>query len=356
MTLVAAFKVDGVPVLLGDFLLTDEAKKSHEFLPTMTKSDPKAPQPKPAAGARRVAGTSRKVTKINDRFVVGFTGEIKAGKFLIRSLHRIFSSRKVTKQELEAFLVNIKVANKSGIQLVGWICENRQLCFAWSGRTGELKIVESAFAGSGANHFKSLIAQKNEEGGTRIKTAFEKARFVCVGRIGQFIADELRTLDTVKNSYGFGGESLVWNGTSFAYVDNVTYSFYNVEFRRNGVTPWGIVEVACKYKDCGDHCIFEVTQFDVFEKTNTFRPVVTYGYIIPSLLGSFATSSERLPDSFDYLFVNMSISVEANGRQIWMNTVHVSETDENIVFKRDQNGILFRSDVLKRLIPAKYFE
>jgi len=39
-----------------------------------------------------------------------------------------------------------------------------------------------------------------------------------------------------------------------------------------------------------------------------------------------------------------------------MNMVHVSENDENIVFKKDDNGILFRPDVLKKRIPAEYFQ
>ncbi len=356
MTLVAAFKIDGVPALLGDFLITDNVKRTNDFLPTMTKNDPKAPGSMPFDGAGRIAGWCRKITKINDNFVVGFTGEMKPGTSLIRNLHRVFADRKITKQELEAFLSNVNIPKKSSVQLIGWICGKRQLCFDWNGKTNKLKIVESAFAGSGAKHFRSLIEQRRDEGGSHIKTAFERAKFVCVNRIGHIISDELRTLNTLKNSYGFGGECMVWNGKSFVYIDNITYSFYNVEFRQNNVITWGIVEIMCKYKDWGDHCVFEVTQFDVCDVTNTFKPVVTYGHFVSSLLGSKAVEHVRLPNSFDYLFVNMSISIEASGINIPMNMVHVSENDENVVFKKDDNGILFRPDVLKKHIPAKYFQ
>jgi hypothetical protein len=71
MTLVAALKIEGVPSLIGDFLLTDEQQGvDHFYLPTRPTLNDPSHLPLP----RRVSGLARKLHLVNQRFIVGFTG------------------------------------------------------------------------------------------------------------------------------------------------------------------------------------------------------------------------------------------------------------------------------------------
>lgn len=75
MTLVAAFSVNGVPALVGDFLITDNyPHANHIFLPTK----PDLRNKKPESGKRRICGVRKKIHKIGERLVVGFTGDLRA--------------------------------------------------------------------------------------------------------------------------------------------------------------------------------------------------------------------------------------------------------------------------------------
>ena len=80
MTVVAALQIEGIPVVISDFLITDTQPRPHFLLPT--HSLPSATLP------RRLNGTQRKCVIINDRLAVGFTGHVEAGKHIFTALRR----------------------------------------------------------------------------------------------------------------------------------------------------------------------------------------------------------------------------------------------------------------------------
>src|ERR1700733_11581611 len=130
MTLVAAFPMREIPVLIGDFLLTDnQVNANHMFIPTRPELQYVASTPK----KRRIAGLRKKIHKVGERLVVGFTGDFLPGEKLLKALINQFGNKSPTKTELEKFLAEIAIINKHKTKLVGWIWENRPLCFEWDG-------------------------------------------------------------------------------------------------------------------------------------------------------------------------------------------------------------------------------
>src|ERR1035437_7364754 len=151
MTLVAAFPMRNIPVLIGDFLLTTgEINAKHMFLPTR----PDLQRTPSTKERRRIVGMRKKIHKIGERLVVGFTGDLTPGEKLIEAMVKEFGNKSPTKAELEIFLSELAIVGKQKTQLVGWIWENRPLCFEWHGTNpSKVKIVNSSVLGSGAQHF-----------------------------------------------------------------------------------------------------------------------------------------------------------------------------------------------------------
>ena len=104
MTVVAAFPLYGVPVLVGDLLVTADAEAdSPPFLPTAPDAAARLPE---QIGAR-IAGTQKKVHLIGSNLAVAWCGSKLAASRVIRHLHETFSSARATVRALTNELARI---------------------------------------------------------------------------------------------------------------------------------------------------------------------------------------------------------------------------------------------------------
>lgn len=78
MTLVAAYRPEGIPVLVGDFLITGGGQES----------------------------TKKKIYKVGTNFAVGWSGPVFVAAPILKSLFAQFEDRPVTLTEVEAFFTN----------------------------------------------------------------------------------------------------------------------------------------------------------------------------------------------------------------------------------------------------------
>lgn len=131
MTLVAAYRENGIPVLLGDFLLTADGQPS---------------------------GLRKKIHLISSNLVVGWTGTLIAAIPVLKDLHSEFNGRHVSKDEFERFLKNYPPANfgSFSVLLIGWIIDGEQHCFWWnSERPVDLFYEPYVYFGTGGDRIKS---------------------------------------------------------------------------------------------------------------------------------------------------------------------------------------------------------
>src|SRR5690349_19037750 len=94
VTLVAAFRESGVPLLIGDALIT-------------------GPQ-----------GTAakRKLHRVSDNFVVGWTGLMVSAELVIQAVYDRFRNQAATLSAVKDFLTNYPATRLPGrVYLIGWV-------------------------------------------------------------------------------------------------------------------------------------------------------------------------------------------------------------------------------------------
>jgi hypothetical protein len=225
MTLVAAFRIENVPVILGDLLITEEPSTlPHHLIPTR----PDLTRRSSTSKDRRRTGMLRKVLLVNERLVVAFTGTVAAGAVLFADLQRRFHDKAASQEELNFALQLFNNQLLGRASLVGWLADPEPQCFTWTAKPGPVQWVKEAFLGSGARHFSTEIMPTNHFGGSENFTPVEFARFVAITKAAGALSNELSSAGTFQNSYGYGLEVAAWNGHAFEFEPSITFAFYNV--------------------------------------------------------------------------------------------------------------------------------
>ncbi len=317
MTLVASFKLREVPILVGDFLLTDgQVGVKHNALSTR----PELKNMKSTPERRRVAGLRKKIQKIGERLVVGFTGDLIPGQAIMKALFDEFSNKHPTKNELEEFLSKIVVRNKNKIWLVGWIWEKRPLCFQWYGsQPNNVQMVDSSILGSGRKHFVNEIMKVDTSGfGPDLTTALEQATHIAIAKAGRILYTELTTASNLDNAYGFSAEIILWDGAKFFYVDSIAYNFFNLEIHANNtktLTPGYITAI---YKNFDTYSALQVSQIAPKQDGTGLEAKQTDLHYITPL-------NEDMPD-IDLGKVNQL----PNKAKYWFTGIHVINSKKRI--------------------------
>jgi hypothetical protein len=186
MTLIAAVPIDGVPSLIGDFLITDPSQRPHATLPTR----PDINSPNFRHITRRVAGTRRKIHLFNENFIAGFTGLLDSGAEIFSALEKSFPTAAPSMDELNNVLSRFNT-RFAGSTVIGWTRHSRPTCFRWNAAPGSCAtVVEAAFEGSGAQHFKE-ITRVDARGYSADLMGWDRAVRAGLSKIGGLLAEEL---------------------------------------------------------------------------------------------------------------------------------------------------------------------
>lgn len=205
MTLVAAFKsVGGVPILLGDILLS-------------TEDGP--------------CGVEKKVHRINDHFVVGWAGDRDAASHLMHDLYGTFHPGPCIGDDVLKFLAQYPVdqlnSDPDSVALVGWVMDvpNRKgLCFRWDSlQPQRFDFRSPLFIGSGDATFNDIYTTERSGDPTSIVPGFEAAKealhLVTHLQMDEFVGER----NQKERWFGRAYEILVQAGNRFEYVDDVLY-------------------------------------------------------------------------------------------------------------------------------------
>jgi hypothetical protein len=282
MTLVAALKIEGIPALIGDFLITDEQRGTeHLWLPTRPNlNDPQYPKI-----PRRVSGLARKLHLINDRLVVGFTGnDASAGGVIFADLERRFAnantgpSIRAISNALERF--NIQFGPPRTTIVIGWTCGSRPRCFRWEAKPGSSAThVTHAVEGSGRDHFIRMLTDAQPRGySPAVKTAFDKSVLLGLAKVGALLTEELSTATNLQASYGYGAEIALYTGNRFEFP-KLGYFFWNARIEQNGSVTITLSNVHAVYEARGRYSILAVDHFSlgdngVLKAENTYATVL----------------------------------------------------------------------------------
>jgi hypothetical protein len=285
MTVVAALKIEGVPALIGDFLITDEHHGSqHEWLPTRPNlNDPRHPQL-----PRRVSEVRRKIHLINERFILAFTGDVDAGGVIFAYLQKRFgnTNKGPSIQSISSALqqFNIPFRSPKRATVIGWTCGSRPRCFRWEAKLGASAAhVSYAIEGSGRDHFTSILTNVHRsEYGFEVKTGFEKSVLLGIAKIGAVLTEELSTAVNLQASYGYGAELALYNGNRFEFLPKIGYYFWNARIDQQGMISIMPAMVSVIYETRQRYCLLQVTHFSL-QSNGVMKAENTYCWAIAPL-------------------------------------------------------------------------
>jgi hypothetical protein len=251
MTLIAAYKSEGVPILLGDFLITTDG------------SD--------------VETHRKKIHKISSNFAVGWTGSLFTATRFYRDLYSAFENQIVTKNAVENFLVtyDTEIFISKDLVILGWIAEKKEnYCFRWRADYSEMVFYdeqyEGFFHGSGSDFYEKLLKEKGNINYGGQNNDYDKAIGLVLKEVCALTNAEYLSIDkSWRNRYGFAYEILYLRDGQFEYVDDIFYTTIDVLVDSNGDPIYPSV---AQFQPESAHLLFKYRSYEEFSLVQIFDP------------------------------------------------------------------------------------
>jgi hypothetical protein len=218
MTLIAAWKEQGTPVLIGDVIISRDGINAVPNIPLPTRSDVDR-----LLTQASIVEMCQKVYKVSDNFAIGWAGVQLAAKNIIRVLIGQFNGKQVTLAEVKECLRKIVGWDELMCVIIGWVYEEGQAnAFRWdSTRPDMLEVGNQFIDGSGNQYFNSIFTPLFAMGHDPVENTLTKMAHV--------IKDEVLYGTNIKDRFGGGFTVIYHNGQRFVIVPSITFIFLQVE-------------------------------------------------------------------------------------------------------------------------------
>lgn len=255
MTLVAAASFAGVPLLLGDVLISAEGKPVRPSLTGRVPSE---------AGTHAIVGARRKLIRITPRLVVGWAGTMIAAKVVVKDLSAACQAMEPSREWLTGYLESYPPDDLGRLEceLVGWLVDAAgPVSFHWNSEARRLTLDASpAVCGSGASDFLAKFAGQ-EIMLVRPADPLEAAIQQGLAIAGHILGIEFYTGANLCLFYGDAIEVIYFNGTTFEQLDDVTFIFFqpDLDLTRRVIDPRvAKIYLHLRYLD-DDHLVVDIT-------------------------------------------------------------------------------------------------
>lgn len=349
MTLIAAYRENETPILLGDVLITN--RFNDEF-------------------------HCKKIVKISPNFVIGWTGMKSYAMSVLKELFFKFKNKIVTMKEIERFLLEFdtsKFLDDENLTMLGWVIEEKQYCFEWFSEVNkydykEIYYLESEkgfFAGSGSDFFEKLLKESKN---FYYEFSASNQQIQALGKVLQEVcsltnAEYLATDKSWRERFGFGYEVLIFNGKEFNYLDNILYftldAFTTEDWE---LLKYEVLPYLYRYKTFGNISLFQI-QKNTKDRADIHQHYVGKGYEkdVQSFLElQNAIRGKQLLLSNKAAYYCLSIRI-INGKKVMPCFLGIFGNDNNL-FNLNQKGNLtmfefspiFHSILQKTIEANKY--
>ncbi len=209
MTLVAAYRVNEVPFLLGDLLITGGGK----------------------------VGARKKVHRIRKDLVVGWTGDLVAAQVILDKINEEVDEKgsfKSLSKSLKS--VSKYLLGSMSVILVGWVVDSEPRCFRWnSDWPHEIFFGEFFYDGTGAEKFQKLNGGEVSHELNKPNREQVLPQIMALENVCYLMADEVDRKQKYRNDgYGFGYEILYLTENGFEYIEDILYVICEVWFDDEG--------------------------------------------------------------------------------------------------------------------------
>jgi hypothetical protein len=201
MTLIAAYRNNNIPVLIGDMALIEADIRS----------------------------LRKKVYVVSDNFAVAWTGHRIIAKKVITDLKNVFSNKVVTKASIEDFLKSYEFDDFGSLHtnFIGWVVDDEPHCFRWNCLYPKEVFYDSHFVdGTGEEYFESLKNQPRQRGGSVLPIQ-DEAILSIINDVAYARFEESLYRGTWDLNFGASYDILAFIGGRFRYVRSIAYIGWN---------------------------------------------------------------------------------------------------------------------------------
>jgi hypothetical protein len=263
LTLVAAFRLNGVAFMIGDFLITSAGS------PT---------------------GARKKVQRLRSNVALGWSGHQIAAELVLSHLDRELGNIDVSGTSIESAFASFPRADLGTMQveLVGWLGDNLDLSFFWrSDWPAEVFWDSHHYIGSGATLFRKMAgAGSSDTGHDPIGTVGLALQYVA-----RLLADEIGPRQNIAAGFGFAYEVLYWDGGGFRYVNDIAYGFAEVPFTSQGrLQDKRLIPTVYQYQISGECAVVDRISYRATQEGNVQH---VERHLITPLVGDTAEEEAR---------------------------------------------------------------
>jgi hypothetical protein len=330
MTAIAAFKVDGCPVVFGDLLVTG---------PTGTKRSVGLPAIGDAYevfgdSGWSIQGLKQKVVIINEKCVLAWAGSYIAAKVAIEELRGLSVQTTLTADGVRAFLAAQPDVAQHGVSFVGWVLEDDSGRFTQFRHDAEV-INGSALGrvilqGSGVSAIREFVnlwgaGERRERGEVN---AAARALSTGFSMAGMLLRAELQggvSAPTLLSMFGGGYEVAAFINGAFRKVGNLTFLIWSANVSAQGV-ELTLPQLIVKQIYSGDELLLRSARVEM--ENEQLHLVDEQGHIISPMFESDvqATEAELLGISYDSPLLCHCIIVEGSALSGPMLYTRVQQT------------------------------
>jgi len=243
VTLIAAFRQQETPVLVGDFLVT-------------------------ANGAER--GSRKKICRIAENFAIGWTGNLVVAEKVVSELRNSLAGTKVSVADVEG-LLTVKAPDSFGalhVHLIGWILGPPDVCFLWNSQWPQ-QLFEAPYHYDGTGG-PSFIKQAGEGGGGSLP-GVAGVRIVLYP-VTLLMMNEITSRTNRAQGFGYGYEILYGVESKFEYLDDLTWIFAQARFSAAGkhLATQGVIRFY-SYRALGELSVLQLHE-DAGMKRDVIEP------------------------------------------------------------------------------------
>lgn len=223
MTLIAAWKEQDTPFLIGDFLISIQGAKGLQHIPIPTRDD--LDMLLPNNQKQNVVDLCQKAYSISPNLAVACAGNKWIARRIVTRLQKTFGDNTPSLNEVREYFESLKSfkIRKPSCVILGWVIEDTEAhCFRWRSDSPDCFENGDMFIdGSGAEDFKDAFAPHFQIGNDPIENA--------LARVANILKDEVLYGTSLLSLFGGGFEFAYFRGNEFAIIPTITFIFLQIE-------------------------------------------------------------------------------------------------------------------------------
>ncbi len=319
MTLIAGFKAFGVPILIGDFVLTVRGER---------------------------AGVRKKAHKIAPNCSIAWTGHRIPAEQIFRVLRQRFTGGTITREELEETLTGFKEAdfNPLSVNLIGWIITEEQLCFRWrSDWPYELFYGAPLYDGSGGEVIQKFAGASEiyDVRNPNVKD-LELAIDTCLTFTTNRMSLEMAVTPD-RLTFGHSYEILYFADCEFHYVNDILYLALAIRVdEQGGLASVEFHNVFYKYRVFGEYSVTERHEQERGTRIDIIQPLGVDSKTVALELSHSLTANYQfqMASQFYCIFLRIFSPDYASPPMALLERANVR--DENRLIHVEDDGLSFR--------------